>query len=81
MLFVGFSLRDDNFIRILDAVRRVVRPPTASADNPAPFGSALMMGKDDVMENLYRSDLNWIALAEREELAMKGSDFKAPGRK
>jgi hypothetical protein len=81
LLFVGFSLRDDNFIRILDAVRRVVVPQPTDAVARRPFGSALMMGKDDVMENLYRDDLGWIALSEGEELAMKGADFRSPGRK
>jgi hypothetical protein len=80
MLFVGFSLRDDNFIRILDAVRRVVRPADATASH-RPFGSALMMGKDDVTQGLYRGDLHWLALSEKDELAMNAADFQGPGRK
>jgi hypothetical protein len=86
MLFIGFSLRDDNFIRILDAVRRVVGVQEPEGRNAAgqaqpPFGTALMLGKDEVMQNLYQRDLNWVSLSERHELDMKGGDFAMPGRK
>lgn len=81
LLFVGFSLRDDNFIRILDAVRRVVRPLTATGETREPFGSALMMGKDKVMQDLYQTELHWVSQSDQEELAMTGKDFQQPGRK
>jgi hypothetical protein len=41
MLFVGFSLADDNFLRILDGVRRIVRPVPGLAGKLGPFGTAL----------------------------------------
>lgn len=62
-LFVGFGLRDDNFLRILDAVRRI-----AGQGGGAEFGAALMMGRDPVTEELYRGDLSWVAFAEQREM-------------
>ncbi len=81
MLFVGFSLRDDNFIRILDAVRRIVRPKKEPTPTSESFGTALMLGKDPVLKRLYQSDLNWTSMTERDELVMQPDDFQVAGRK
>lgn len=62
MLFVGFSLDDDNFHHIVRAVRRAVTP----ADEPAkaqPFGTSLMIAPNVLTEELWRGSLQWIALA------------------
>jgi hypothetical protein len=41
MLFVGFSLQDDNFHRIAAAVRRAVRTPDAKPPSHEPFGTGI----------------------------------------
>ncbi|HEY1068260.1 MAG TPA: SIR2 family protein [Pirellulales bacterium] len=72
MLFVGFSFADDNFLRIVDAVRRIVRPRGTSAEPPhAPYGTALMLTDDSVLRSLHEPELRWTtfggALAGRDE--------------
>lgn len=62
MLFVGFSLADDNFHRIVDDVRKLVRAP---GETPAePFGTALMLEQDLLLEELWRDELYAIPMAE-----------------
>lgn len=68
MLFVGFSLRDDNFHRIVDDVRKAVRPSGAAVDpaasRPGPFGSALLLRRDPLLEELWRDDLRLVGVGE-----------------
>ncbi|MDI3282152.1 SIR2 family protein [Polyangium sp. 15x6] len=61
MLFIGFSLRDDNFHRIADAVRRARVP--AKADAPSPvgrFGTALSLFWSPLEQSLWGNDLDWV---------------------
>ncbi len=64
MLFVGFSLEDDNFLRIVDAVRRAVRGPTAGTDAAEPeggrLGYALMPRGHALLQELWSKDLPWL---------------------
>lgn len=55
MLFVGFSLSDDNFHRIVDDVRKAVRGD--SNEVAEQLGTALVLKPDDVMAELWKDDL------------------------
>jgi hypothetical protein len=61
MHFVGFSLTDDNFHRIVDDVRKVVRS-TSERGTVSPFGSALLVKSDDLLEELWRDDLHLVSM-------------------
>lgn len=63
MLFVGFGLADDNFHRIADAVRRVVHPPMTSETRREPFGTALVLDRNPLQQELWERDLIWAVLA------------------
>lgn len=55
MLFIGFSLRDDNFHRVIDAVRRAVGPSRDAGAEP--FGTALFVTEDVLAKELWGPDL------------------------
>ena len=73
MLFVGFSMNDANFLRIADAVRRALRAatPTAAAAGlearPRTFGVALSLSRNPLLEELWRNDLDWVAMEDAPE--------------
>ena len=69
VLFVGFSLADDNFHRIVDAVRRL-RHSAGSRDR---FGTALTLGNGGLAEVLWEHDLERVRMDERKE----GAGFPA----
>src|SRR5689334_24897710 len=56
MLFVGFSLNDDNFHRIADAVRRAVRRE--------PFGTSLSVAGNKLLRQSWAKDLDWVEFGE-----------------
>jgi len=55
VLFVGFSLSDDNFHRIADAVRRVTKER---------FGTALAVAANRLLTEVWGADLNWVEFGE-----------------
>ena len=65
MLFVGFSLNDDNFHRIADAVRRArspsIGPSPTSVDR---FGTAVALFADPMAQALWAQDLDWITTGD-----------------
>lgn len=61
MLFVGFSLQDDHFLGIVDDVRKAVRG-TDQQTAPAPFGTALFLQENRLLEELWRDDLRCVSL-------------------
>jgi hypothetical protein len=63
MLFVGFSLGDDNFHRIVDDVRKALGDRGA---DPEPFGTALMVRAPSFTQELWKNDLEIVALDEAE---------------
>jgi len=65
MLFVGFSLSDENFHRIADDVRKAVRGPEQRADPTREFGTALFVEKDALLEELWRKDLHCLSMTEQ----------------
>lgn len=56
MLFVGFSLNDDNFHRIADAVRQAVQRQ--------PFGTSLSVAGNPLLREMWAKDLDWLELGE-----------------
>lgn len=77
MVFIGFSLTDDNFHQIVDNVRKAIRgvdsPRKATPGkeqtptDPKPFGTALLLRKVALQEELWRHDLNVVAITDRED--------------
>lgn len=65
VLFVGFSLADDNFHRVVDAVRRL----RAEARRPAHFGTALALGHGGLAEVLWDRDIRRVRMDERGHLS------------
>jgi len=61
MLFVGFSLTDPNFHRIVDDVRKAVR----TRDTPVrdAFGTALLLENRPLLRELWSADLDVLAIA------------------
>jgi hypothetical protein len=59
---VGFSLDDDNFHRIVDAVRRAVTGATQEC-----MGSVVALFPNPLVEQLWGDDLAWIHLADDAE--------------
>lgn len=62
MLFVGFSLADDNFHRIADAVRRALGP--AAGGPGSSFGSVLTLAHDRFAESLWEGELSFVPVGE-----------------
>jgi hypothetical protein len=60
MLFVGFSLTDDNFHRIADDVRKAIRG-SSKAGPARPFGTALLPAPG-LTEQLWRDDLHCVSM-------------------
>ncbi len=74
MLFVGFSLNDDNFHRIADEVRRAL----GSAVGPdANFGTSLVLGRDPLLEELWMPDIKCVPMSE----SPKGEDLAGEARR
>jgi hypothetical protein len=73
MLFVGFSLTDDNFHRIIEDVRKMVRgdqsSQTESRNKSFPFGTALEPTSNYFNERLWEKDLNWVSFGPPETTA------------
>jgi len=63
VLFVGFSLSDDNFHRIVDAVRRL----RGDGSLPGHFGTAMSLGAGGLAEVLWDGDVKRIRMDETPE--------------
>ena len=57
MLFLGFSLSDDNLLRIVDAVRSAVSPEGVGVSDPQLLGTALMLKHDPALERHWADEL------------------------
>jgi hypothetical protein len=64
MLFVGFSLTDDNFHQIVDAVRKAMRGVEGRTTTGDPFGTAMLLVKDELLEELWKGDLNLVSISD-----------------
>lgn len=61
MLFLGFSLSDPNFHRIAGDVRQAVRrDPHAD-----PFGTAVVLNEEPLMDELWRGDITFVPMGSR----------------
>ena len=69
MLFVGFSLADDNFHRIVHDVRIAVGESELRPD-PEPFATALTLEPAPLAEELWQGDLRVISLAGEEDVPL-----------
>lgn len=56
MLFIGFSLADENFHQIVDEVRKALDVQSASTQRD-PFGTALLLDADPLVQELWQGDL------------------------
>lgn len=59
MLFVGFSLSDENFHQVVHDVRQAIR--TRAGGPAGEFGTALMLFADPLAQELWRGDLRLVA--------------------
>lgn len=64
MIFVGFSMNDANFLRIADTVRRALRVPQSATPESQSFGVALALTRNPLLEELWRRDLDWVAMED-----------------
>lgn len=55
MLFIGYSLQDETFLRMVDAVRRAVAGPGAGSSEP--LGTVLSLADDRFFEVLWQGEL------------------------
>jgi hypothetical protein len=70
MLFVGFSLEDDNFHQIVRAVRRAVQSMReAEGEKREPFGTSLVVSANPLTEELWRGAIHWVPVGESSEPA------------
>jgi hypothetical protein len=63
ILFVGFSMTDDNFHRLVDGVRRLRGEHTEGEH----LGTALWLGKDALGEILWNKDIRRVRMDDRPE--------------
>ncbi len=63
MLFIGFSLTDDNFHRIVDDVRKAIRG-TEGGPATTPLGTALLLRSDDLLAELWAGDLELVSMTD-----------------
>ena len=75
MLFLGFSLRDDNFLRIVDQVRRAVHPTEPDAGGGDRLGTAIMLYDNPLLSDLWRDEIDWVCLGD------EGQDIQQVGRR
>ncbi|HEX2988818.1 MAG TPA: SIR2 family protein [Chloroflexota bacterium] len=70
MLFIGFSLIDDNFNRIVDEVRKAIGGTDHQTLDGKPFGTAILLQKDELLEELWRKDLNIVSMFDSAEVSI-----------
>lgn len=63
MLFVGFSLNDDNFHTIVDSVRKALRRVNHQ-EGHSPFGTALLLCDEPLLHELWERDLELVAMGD-----------------
>jgi hypothetical protein len=70
MLFVGFSLGDDNFLRIVEDVRKAVRGEGSAAapttSSVATFGTSLMLKRSPWFDELWQEDVEMVHFSDGE---------------
>ena len=59
MLFVGYSLTDDSFHKVMHEVRRA----RSNTDSKANVGTTLLLTGDPLLEEMWESDLDFVAMS------------------
>ena len=77
MLFVGFSLVDDNFARLAHQVRRVLHTAEPSDRR---VGTVLALKSDPARERLWRDDLDHVPMSPVQEDEGRAGDLRAARR-
>ncbi len=68
MLFIGFSLQDDNFYRLVDEVRRAL---AGAGGEPRPLGTAVTLGSEPLLRRIWEDDLSIVELEGDEATAAR----------
>jgi hypothetical protein len=66
MLFVGYSLKDEDFHELLHEVRVAKQLPVSVAGS-APYGTVLMLEDAPMLEHLWAGELDVVAMVRAEE--------------
>jgi hypothetical protein len=61
VLFVGYSLIDDNFVRLAHEVRQLFTTPDQRSE---PLGTVLTLIRETAREKLWEGDLTYVAMSE-----------------
>jgi hypothetical protein len=69
MLFVGFSLTDDNFHKIIDEVRQAMAHSCSTESRI--FGTSLQLLSKPLLEELWSEDLHLVSMVKQQEEASK----------
>lgn len=62
MLFVGYSLKDDNFARLVHQVRTAVGTAETRPDTE-PFATAIATTELGLFQDLWKADIDWVSTA------------------
>jgi SIR2-like domain len=73
MLFVGFSLSDDNFLRIADDVRKAVRGTDRTTSRT--FGTALLIEENQLLRELWADDIYCATVAPKADEGGRAIDL------
>jgi len=81
MLFVGFSLQDDNFHRVIDAVRKaLVHQDKGHRQSVQNYGTCLFLIQNALMDELWAKELDMVSM-EPYIKDPKGADWGRTARK
>jgi hypothetical protein len=69
ILFVGFSLNDDNFHRLVHDVRKALGTRTPGAADVREFGTALLLGQQAFLSELWAGDVRTLPMLGVDESA------------
>lgn len=67
MWFVGFGLEDDNFHRVVDAVRRATEGAVRKAEKRPRLGYATVLEPNPLAERLWQGEIEWIHMGQAAE--------------
>jgi hypothetical protein len=78
MLFVGFSLDDDNFHRIADDVRKVARG--ARQDKDERFGTSIVLVDRPFLAQLWEREIDMVVLQQEDTERAPGAQLREAAR-
>jgi hypothetical protein len=78
MLFVGFSLEDDNFHRIADDVRKVAR--SSRRENDEPFGTSIVLVDRPFLAQLWEREIDMVVLRKEDPARAPGAQLREAAR-